>query len=100
MQTDKAKKKKGKKIVVLPLSRMYEYLGWSVSKYFFLFNYTLKKHPKVQNLGAFSTFFLKKRWKNTKFDKIWVYSWPYIFILFFWYGSVAEGNTRSFSSLA
>ena len=53
-------------------------IGWSE---FFVFHYVLK-HPKVQNLGAFSTFFYKKI--TTQSNKNWVLSRLLkCFILFF-----------------
>ena len=62
-------KAKKKKIVVLPLSWISEYLGWSVRKYILFLIILFKKHPKVQNLDAFSTFFFfffaKKMKKHT-----------------------------------
>ena len=70
---------------MLPSSGISEYLGRSVE---FFFNYFLFKAPKVQNLGAFSTFFLKKgEIPNPIFFNL---------ILFFEMGSVAEGNTSIF----
>ena len=50
-----------KKIVVLPSNEISEYLGRLVGKYIFFLNYVFKKHPKLPNFGAFSTFFLKKK---------------------------------------
>ena len=72
-----------KKIVVLPSSGIFEYLGRSVRKLLFFFNHFFFKQQKVQNLGAFSTFFLKKGEKNTQFDKNWVHSQLLIFLKFY-----------------
>ena len=69
-------------------------------KIIFLFNYISLKHPKVQHLVEFSTFFLKKVKKN---HPIWpnlgVFS-TLFFSFIFGDGSVAEGNTTCFSFLA
>ena len=42
----------------------------SVGRKMIIFNYLFKKHPKVQNLGAFSSFFSKKGEKTPDLTKI------------------------------
>ena len=61
-----------KKIDVLPSSRICEYLGRSV-RIFFLIIFS-KKQPKVPNLGAFSTYFLKKKGEKHPLCQIWAHS--------------------------
>ena len=73
-----------------------EFLKSYVSrKKYFILHYIFKKHQKVQNMGAFSTIFLKKHPIWTKLGALPTV----IFLLKFWLGSVAEGNTFFFLAL-
>ena len=74
-----------KNIVVLPSSGISAYLGRSVGKYILLFIYLsfLKKHPKAQNLGVFSTFFLKKVKKHTISQKFGAFLTTFFFLTLF-----------------
>ena len=83
------------KIVLLTSRGVFESLGWSAEICFVLFCFLiiLVKAPKMQTLGAFSTFFLKK---NNNLIKIGYFpDWEF-FIYFFWDGWVAEGNKTFF----
>ena len=80
---------------MLPSSGISEYLGLLVRNMFF--NDIFKKHPKVSNLGAFSTFFLKTGEKNhqicQKFD---AFPTLLFFILFFEMGQLVRVTQDSF----
>ena len=86
-------KAKKRKLLCCP---QVEFLNIWVSRSannFFLF---FLKHPKVQHLGAFSTFFLKKGEKTPSLKKIGCIPDPNFFHFIFGDGSVAEGNTTFF----
>ena len=74
---------------MLPSNEISEYLDRVVVKYFFEL-IKKKKHPKVPNLGAFSTFFFKKGEKIPNLIKLWCILDPIFFSNFiFEDGSVA-----------
>ena len=62
----------------------------------FFFNLFFSKYSKIQNVGAFSTFFLKKGEKNTLSDNNFVRLQPWCFYFNFGDESVAEGSTTFF----